>query len=218
MPVFAFPPPESADEYGIVAAYGDLHPETLRLAYRSGIFPWPHRGLPLLWFCPPERAVLEFANLHIPRSLAKAQRAARFAFTIDSDFEAVIAACQNAKRPEQEGTWITPAMKAAYIRLHRLGEAHSVEAWDTGGNLVGGLYGVDGGGVFSGESMFHTAPNASKLALLHLVEHLQSRGLPFMDIQQMTPHMAALGACEISRDDFLQQWRETQAQKLNLFP
>ena len=203
MPVHWLPSPERADEYGIVAAYGDLHPESLRLAYRSGIFPWPHEGLPLLWFCPPERAVLDFSHLHIPRSLVKAQRANRFTFTIDAAFEAVIAACQTAKRPGQEGTWITPAMQAAYTNLHRLGDAHSVEAWDKAGNLVGGLYGVDGGGVFSGESMFHTAPNASKLALLFLAAHLQSRGLDFMDIQQMTPHMKALGAEEIPRAEFL---------------
>ena len=218
MPVLSFPPPESADEHGIVAAYGDLHPQTLRLAYHSGIFPWPHEGLPLLWFCPQERAILDFDKLHIPRSLAKMRRKSPFTFTIDADFAGVISACQKAKRPEQEGTWITPAMKAAYLRLHQVGDAHSVEAWDTNSNLVGGLYGVDGGGVFSGESMFHTVPNASKLALLHLVEHLQKRGLRFIDIQQMTPHMAALGACEISRADFLRRWHEAQTQKLVLFP
>lgn len=218
MPVLSFPPPESADEYGIVAAYGDLHPQTLRLAYRSGIFPWPHEGLPLLWFCPPERAILDFAKLHVPRSLAKARRKNLFRFTVDANFLAVISACQEVRRPEQEGTWITPAMKAAYLRLHQTGDAHSVEAWDTDGNLVGGLYGVDGGGVFSGESMFHTVPNASKLALLHLAEHLQGRGLSFIDIQQMTPHMAALGACEIPRADFLRRWHDVQAQKLTLFP
>ena len=108
-------------------------------------------------------------------------------------------------------------MKAAYLRLHRVGDAHSVEAWDEGGNLVGGLYGVDGGGVFSGESMFHIAPNASKLALLHLVEHLSERGLGFMDIQQMTPHMEVLGAEEVPRADFLRRWHATQKQNLRLF-
>lgn len=217
MSLAVFPAPETADEHGIVAAYGDLNPETLCLAYRSGIFPWPHDGLPLLWFCPPERAILQFAHLHIPRSLAKIKRAARFTFTVDAAFESVITACQKAQRPGQDGTWITPAMKAAYIRLHRLGDAHSVEAWDEAGNLVGGLYGVDGGGVFSGESMFHLAPNASKLALLHLVEHLKGRGLTFMDIQQMTPHMAALGAEEVPRAEFLRLWRTTQKKHLRLF-
>ncbi len=217
MPVLAFPPPESANEHGIVAAYGDLHPDTLRLAYQNGIFPWPHEGLPLLWFCPPERAILDFADLHVPRSLAKARRAGRFTFTIDKAFGEVIAACQSISRPEQEGTWITPAMRQAYLRLHCLGDAHSVEAWDTAGNLVGGLYGVDGGGVFSGESMFHTAPNASKLALLYLFDYLSGRGLAFIDIQQLTPHMVKLGAKEIPRADFLRRWRETQARHLTLF-
>lgn len=217
MPVVEFPDPREADENGIVAFGGDLHPDTLRLAYRQGIFPWPHTGFPLLWFCPLERAVLEFDRLHIPRSLAKARRQSPLRFTLDTAFEQVIEQCRRIKRPGQRGTWITPEIQRAYIRLHRSGDAHSVEAWDETGALVGGLYGVDSGGVFSGESMFHLAPNASKLALLFFVDYLSSRGADFIDIQQLTPHMAALGAWEIERDDFLARSDTARQRGLILF-
>jgi leucyl/phenylalanyl-tRNA--protein transferase len=217
MPVARFPDPRDTGPEGIVAIGGDLHPDTLRLAYRQGIFPWPHEGLPLLWFSPLERAILDFNRLHVPRSLARAQRKYRFRFTIDRAFNEVIRACRTAFRPGQEGTWITPEMVRAYIELHRLGDAHSVEAWDIDDNLVGGMYGVDAGGAFCGESMFHRAPNASKLALLYLVAHLQGRGLDFMDIQQLTPHMEMLGAIEVPRDEFLERLRVTQSRHLRLF-
>jgi len=205
-----------SDSAGVVAVGGDLHPDTLLRAYQSGIFPWPHPGLPLLWFCPPRRGVLEFSRLHIPRSLAQAQRRAAFRFTIDRAFREVISACARACRPGQGGTWITQEMVGAYCELHRLGRAHSVEAW-TGERLVGGIYGVDAGGAFSGESMFYLEPNASKLALLHLVEHLSSRGLGWMDIQMVTPHMKALGAAELPRDAFLKKLAKTLSSGLQLF-
>lgn len=201
----------------MVAVGGDLHPDSLRLAYRQGIFPWPHQGLPLLWFCPPERAILPFDRLHVGRRLARLRRQAPFTFTLDRAFPQVIAACRQAKRPEQAGTWITPAMERAYCRLHREGDAHSVEAWDEAGQFVGGVYGVDGGGVFAGESMFHRAPNASKLALLFLVDHLRARGADFLDIQMLTPHLEALGAVEIERDEFLTRLRAAQQKRLVLF-
>ena len=216
MAVLAFPDPRRADG-DIVAMGGDLDVETLRLAYAQGIFPWPHDGYPLLWFCPVERAILEFDRLHIPASLAKAGRRGEYTFTIDGNFAGVIAACQSTPRPGQDGTWITPAVREAYTRLHHAGHAHSAEAWSRDGELVGGVYGVDGGGVFSGESMFHHAPNASKLALLHLVDHLRGRGLAFMDIQQLTPHMARLGAYCLPRDEFLDRWAVAKAQKRELF-
>jgi leucyl/phenylalanyl-tRNA--protein transferase len=189
---------------GIVGFGGKLDPETLIEAYRNGVFPWPIEGLPLPWFCPNPRAILEFSDLHIPRSLQKARKLSNLRFTFDQSFPDVIRRCSKAPRPGQSGTWITPAMVKAYIRLHELGHAHSVEAWD-GQRLVGGIYGVDCGGIFAGESMFHTTPNASKLALLFLIEHLRSRASEWMDIQQLTPHMKALGAKEISRDEFLKK-------------
>lgn len=195
---------------------GTLNTINLLSAYRQGIFPWPMDGWPLTWFCPEERAILEFKDLHIPRSLARARRRAPFRFTIDQDFNSVIFACARAKRKGEDGTWITPEMIRAYCELHQKGYAHSVEAWE-GETLVGGLYGVDADGSFGGESMFFYRPNASKLALLYLIEHLAGRGLDWIDIQMMTPHMAALGAKVISRDEFLEKLAETRARKLDLF-
>lgn len=216
MPVRRFPDPRTAAIDGIVAIGGDLHSETLLLAYRQGIFPWPMHGLPLTWMCPEERAVLEFQRLHIPRSLAQTRRKAPFRCTIDRAFPEVIAACARARRPDQPGTWITASMIRAYNRLHELGYAHSVEAWE-GEELVGGLYGVDADGVFAGESMFHLRPNASKLALLHLVDHLRERGADWIDIQVMTPHFELLGARDIPRDEFLDRLAATRALGLRLF-
>lgn len=217
MPVLRFPDPRATGPDGVVAVGGDLHPDSLRLAYRQGIFPWPHESLPLLWFCPPRRAVLDFAHLHVPRRLARIRRASRLTFTIDQDFARVIANCRRAERPGQTGTWITPALERAYVRLHRDGDAHSVEAWDEDGALVAGVYGVDAGGAFSGESMFHTQTNASKLALLFLADHLRARGAEYLDIQMLTPHLVALGAAEIARDDFLARLRAAQSRELTLF-
>jgi len=199
-----------------VAVGGQPEPEFLVEAYRRGIFPWPVEGYPLLWFCPPERAVLEFERLHIPRSLARERRRTKLTFTVDRAFERVIRACATARRAHEEGTWITPAMIRGYTKLHRLGRAHSVEAWE-GGELVGGVYGVDAGGAFAGESMFHLRPNASKLALLSLVEHLGGRGLDWLDVQVMTPHVEALGARLIPRDEFLDKLARTLARGLRLF-
>lgn len=216
MPIAAFPDPRESTPEGIVALGGDLHTDSLLRAYRSGIFPWPHRGLPLLWFSPPERGVLEFKELHIPRSLAGARRKGTFRFTVDRAFREVIAACAGARRPGQGGTWITPEMLEAYCELHRLGHAHSVEAWKDE-RLVGGIYGVDAGGAFSGESMFYLEPNASKLALLRLIEHLASRGLGWMDIQMVTPHMKTLGGREIPRAEFLAKLARALSAGLKLF-
>ena len=177
--------------YGdIVVIGGSLNAVNLLSAYRQGIFPWPIEGLPLTWFCPRERGVIEFKDLHVPRSLARIKRRAPFRFTIDQDFGAVIRACAKAKRAGEEGTWITPEMIRAYCDLHERGHAHSVEAWE-GDRLVGGVYGVDAGGAFSGESMFFLRPNASKLALLYLIEHLAARGLQWMDIHDDAAHAAS---------------------------
>jgi leucyl/phenylalanyl-tRNA--protein transferase len=216
MAIIHFPDPRSASPEGIVAIGGDLHPDSVLAAYRQGIFPWPVEKLPLLWFCPPERAVLELAELHVPRSLARARRQARLRFTIDRAFEAVIRGCAETPRPGQQGTWITPAVIAGYVRLHRLGAAHSVEAWQDE-RLVGGLYGVDVDGAFAAESMFYRVPNASKLAILHLADHVRERGLDWIDIQTLTPHMVRLGAKAIGREEFLARLQATRVRGLHLF-
>ena len=200
----------------IVAVGDDLGVETLRDAYRHGIFPWPHEGLPLPWFSPRRRTVLLFDQLHVGRTLRRAAKSGPFAFTIDRAFGEVITACASTPRGQESGTWIGPEMIRAYTGLHRAGDAHSVEVW-SGDVLVGGLYGVDAGGVFTGESMFHRAPNASKLALLFLVEHLRTRGATWLDCQVMTPHMAQLGAREIARGRFLDMLAEAQAKNARLF-
>jgi leucyl/phenylalanyl-tRNA--protein transferase len=210
-----FPDPRYAP--GDVVAMGeDLRVETLREAYRKGIFPWPHDRVPLPWFSPRRRAVIFLGELHVGRSLRKAANRNPFTFTIDREFRTVIRACAAMERPEQDGTWIGPQIVAAYTRLHELGDAHSVEVWE-GEELAGGLYGVDAGGVFTGESMFHRRPDASKLALLFLADHLRARGAPLIDCQVMTPHMRALGAREIPRGRFLDLLAETQARGLALF-
>jgi leucyl/phenylalanyl-tRNA--protein transferase len=211
-----FPDPRSATPEGIVAVGARPEPELLAEAYARGIFPWPVEGYPLLWFSPPERGVLFFEELHVPRSLARERRRTRLVFTIDRAFERVIRACAAVPRAHEQGTWITREMVRGYCEFHRRGRAHSVEAWE-GGELVGGLYGVDAGGAFAGESMFHLRPNASKLALLFLIEHLASRGLEWLDIQVLTPHMEALGARLVPREEFLARLSRTQARGLKLF-
>jgi leucyl/phenylalanyl-tRNA--protein transferase len=201
-----------------IVSFGDeLTVDNLRKAYRLGIFPWHVDGLPLPWYCPEKRAILDFADLHIPRSLERARRKAPFTFTIDKDFKSVIENCAGISRRGETGTWITPGFIRSYTQLHHEGMAHSIEAWDAAGNLVGGVYGVDAGGVFCGESMFHTATGASKLALLHLIDHLKARGSTWLDAQVMTPHIRALGAKEITRSAFLRKLREAQSRRLRLF-
>jgi leucyl/phenylalanyl-tRNA--protein transferase len=201
----------------IIAFGGEMTTENLRKAYRNGIFPWHIGGLPLPWFCPEWRAVLEFDELHIPKSLRKEFRKTRFTFTIDKAFRAVIEHCARVKRNRETGTWITRQFIEVYTRFHEAGDAHSVEVWDTDGTLVGGLYGVDMGGVFGGESMFHLRSNASKFALLYLIEHLKRRGATWIDIQVMTPHFEVLGAKEIERKEFLSKLDNTQQIGLRLF-
>src|SRR4030095_12524727 len=154
----------------VIVGFGDeLTVENLRSAYRLGIFPWHVDGLPLPWYCPEKRAVLEFGDLHIPRSPERPRRRNEFHFTIDKDFRTVVENCSHAVRAGESGTWITENFIDSYTSLYKAGAAHSIEAWDHEGNLVGGLYGVDAGGVFCGESMFHKQSNASKLALLFVI-------------------------------------------------
>ena len=217
MPIHRFPDPRHANQHGIVAVGGDLHPDSLRLAYRQGIFPWPTEGLPLLWFSPPERGILEFQDLHIPRSLARRRRRTTFRTTIDQAFVEVIRGCAQVPRPGQDGTWITAQIIDAYTRLHELGLSHSVEVWDDG-RLVGGVYGVDVDGAFAAESMFHRETGASMLALWHLIERLATWGLDWLDVQLVTPHLARFGAKAIPRDDFLEKLARTRALGHTLFP
>lgn len=201
-----------------VVAWGTpLTAENVREAYLKGIFPWNTEGLPLPWHCPERRAILEFADLRIPRSLQQARRKNEFTFTIDEAFADVMRQCALAHRPGQPGTWISPEFELVYNQLHLEGMAHSVEAWDSEGKLVGGLYGIDAGGVFCGESMFFKRSNASKLALLHLIDHLRSRGSTWLDCQVMTPHLKQLGAKEVSRRLFLATLAVAQKKNLALF-
>jgi leucyl/phenylalanyl-tRNA--protein transferase len=174
-------------------------------------------GAPLAWFCPPKRAILETDHLHLSRSLRRLQNKNEIRFSIDQAFSTVISHCAEVPRPGQTGTWITDDIQQAYGELHRLGYAHSIEAWRDQ-TLVGGLYGVEVEGVFSGESMFHLESNVSKLVILFLMDYLANQKAPWMDIQVMTPHMKALGAREISRTLFLKKLADAQKQTLKLFP
>ena len=201
-----------------IVSYGTpLTVENVREAYSKGIFPWYTPGFPLPWHSPDPRAILIFDEIRIPRSLAKVRRRGEFTFTIDRDFRAVIEACAASHRPGQPGTWITREFVDVFSEAHEAGDAHSVEAWNANGELVGGLYGVDAGGVFCGESMFYREANASKLALLFLIDHLRARGSTWIDIQVMTPHLKALGAREIPRTEFLAMLAKIQTSRLRLF-
>lgn len=205
------------DTRDIIGFGGDLSVENLRAAYRKGIFPWHIDGLPLPWFCPERRAILEFEELRVPKSLKRLWRKNDFTFTIDRDFRSVIENCASVVRAHESGTWITDDFIESYNELHKAGEAHSVEVWNRSGELAGGLYGVDAGGVFCGESMFHHESNASKLALIFLIEHLSSRGATWLDTQVMTPHFEKFGAKEVPRARFLDKLDTTQKLGLKLF-
>jgi len=216
MPSKLFLDPRLADDTGIVAFGGPFTRRNLTEAYREGIFPWPSDQQSIYWVCPARRAIIEFDELHIPRSLRKERARTTFTCTIDRDFRRVIASCARIHGAEEHGTWILDEMIDAYIDLHETGYAHSVEVWD-GDELVGGLYGVEIDGVFSGESMFHLRANASKFALLHLIDTVRDRGGDWIDIQTMTPHMEVLGAKEISRTAFLKKLAATHARRIRLF-
>jgi leucyl/phenylalanyl-tRNA---protein transferase len=203
-----FPPLEQALEEpcGLLAAGGDLSPERLIAAYRGGIFPWYSPGQPVLWWSPDPRAVLFPEEFHCTRSLAKTLRNGGFSYSMDRDFPAVIDGCA-APRAASPGTWITSDMRAAYLELHHLGHAHSIEAW-RGAELVGGLYGVRLGGVFFGESMFSRARDASKAALAHLVAVCRRNSLAVIDCQLPSRHLTSLGSRTIPRSQFQALLRE----------
>ena len=213
----AFPPPHSATAAGLLAIGGDLSPERLLLAYSQGIFPWYDESLPILWHSPDPRMVLLPRELHVSRSLARTLRRGTFALTLDRAFAGVIDACAETPRRCGEGTWITREMRAAYLRLHELGFAHSVEAW-SGSELAGGVYGVALGGCFFGESMFARRSDASKAALAGLVRQLERCGFELFDCQMHTAHMARLGAREWPRREFLAALRAALERPTRLGP
>jgi leucyl/phenylalanyl-tRNA---protein transferase len=198
----AFPDPCQAEPDGLLAVGGDLSPERLLAAYAAGIFPWYGSESPILWWSPDPRLVLDPARLHVPRSLARTRRRNSWRITADVAFDRVISACAETGRPDQDGTWITPAMVRAYRQLHALGFAHSFETWE-GEALIGGLYGVSLGAAFFGESMFAVRPDASKLAFVESVEWLARHGVRLIDCQVRTEHLARFGAEDWPRERFL---------------
>jgi leucyl/phenylalanyl-tRNA--protein transferase len=196
--------PELADADGLVGVGGDLSPARLLRAYSSGIFPFFDEDSPILWWSPDPRAIFELDGLHISCRLARTVRSGKFSITLDQDFRGVIRGC--AHRPDR-GVWITPEMITAYTQLHRLGHAHSIEVWHQG-QLAGGVYGVAIGALFAGESMFTRVRDASKVALVHLVEHLRQRQFEVFDVQYLNDHTASLGAIEIPRKHYLARVRQ----------
>lgn len=219
MVVKRFPPSHLADEHGLLAVGGDVELETLLLAYRSGIFPWPIRPDLLTWFAPPDRAILEIESFMVSRSLQKFLKRNEFDLAVNQDFHGVINACRDTNnRKGQKGTWITDELVSAYVELHKHGYAHSIECYD-GDELVGGLYGVSIGQTFAGESMFHRRDNASKLCFCFLVAILRGAGVPWIDCQMLTPLTAGFGAREVSRDDFeLFLKRQLSLPPIKIFP
>jgi leucyl/phenylalanyl-tRNA---protein transferase len=214
MPVYrlseelSFPHPALAADGGLLAVGGDLRPERMVLAYRNGIFPWYSEGRPILWWCPSPRLVLFPSELRVWRSLAKVLRKEPYRITLDTAFASVIRACAEIPRPDQDGTWITQDLEQAFVRLHELGVAHSVEAWE-GDRLVGGLYGLSLGRTFFGESMFSLRPDASKVAFVKLVRQLQAWDFDLIDCQVVTEHLLRFGAREIELDTFLEHLEQS---------
>ncbi len=214
MPVFRlgpdpiFPDPELAEPEGLLAIGGDLSPRRLLAAYRLGIFPWYEPGGPILWWSPDPRLVLPVEEFRLHRRLQRTIRQGRFETRHDTAFASVIRACAQVRRTHEDGTWITPEMQEAYVRLHDLGHAHCTETWRDG-TLVGGIYGVRVGGCFCGESMFHYETDASKIALAALVARLRDEGGGLIDCQIASEHLIGLGAREIPRRAFLEYLRST---------
>ncbi len=200
-----FPDPRHYDEYmneGMLAVGGEMSVERLRLAYSMGIFPWTDH--PVTWWCPDPRGIIDLDHVRVGRSLARARRKGVLRCTINQSFEEVVTACAETPRP---GSWITKPFIRAYLEMHQAGYAHSVECWQEE-KLVGGIYGVSIGGLFAGESMFYRASNASKIALLHLVDHLRERGYRLFDVQMVTPVTESLGAIHIGRNEYLDRLQD----------
>ena len=198
-----FPPVNLANEDGLLAIGGDLSVERLMLAYKSGIFPWYNQGEPIIWYSPDPRMVLFPSDLKISKSMKQVIRKGDFTVTFNQNFSEVISNCKQIYRPSDQGeTWITNEMQKAYVELHKKGIAKSVEVWQDN-ELVGGLYGIDLGTVFCGESMFSKVSNASKLAFIYLTQKLEKENYKLIDCQVYNSHLASLGADEISREEFL---------------
>lgn len=197
-----FPPVSESDEEGIIAVGGDLSSERLKLAYNSGIFPWFNPGEPILWWSPDPRMVLFLDELIVSKSMRNILNRNKFKITFNQNFKDVISNCQNIKRDGQSGTWISNDMIDAYCRLNEQGIAKSVEVWQDE-ILVGGLYGIDLGHVFCGESMFSKVSNASKAAFITLVRYLEENNYKLLDCQVYNPHLESLGCREIDREAFI---------------
>ncbi|WP_153109403.1 leucyl/phenylalanyl-tRNA--protein transferase [Propionivibrio limicola] len=214
-----FPPLEGAlhEPNGLLCAGGELSPHRLIAAYRHGVFPWYAKGEPILWWSPDPRMVLVPSEFKLSRSLRKTLRNTRYEVRLDYAFPSVIYACAKTRRSGQSGTWITTEMQAAYIALHELGHAHSVETW-IDGHLVGGLYGLSIGAMFYGESMFAHVTDASKIALAHLARLLDENGFGLIDCQMNTSHLASLGGREIPRREFIDRLRTLTAGKPRQLP
>lgn len=202
-PRFVFPAAARADRNGLVAYGGDFEPESVVSAYVRGIFPWPHGETEMLWFSPDPRAIIPVGGLHVSRRLERTIRSGRFRVTLDAAFERVICACA----VREEGTWITERLVRGYVKLHELGWAHSFETWTADGELAGGLYGVAVGSMFGAESMFYRVTDASKVAMVAMMEHAERIGLTLVDVQVLTEHTERMGAIEVPRSDYLRRLR-----------
>lgn len=204
-----FPDPQQSMDDGLVAMADQMSVDILLEAYSFGIFPWPHEFMPVLWFSPDPRGVIDFSDLKINRTTRKFLNKTNFKVTFNQNFSQVIRECAKVPRREQDGTWIIPEIISAYEQFHEAGYAHSVECWD-GNELVGGLYGVYVAGIFAGESMFFKKDNASKLCLLKLIEHLKSQGHTWIDVQMVTDNVKALGGKYISRNEYFQRLEQSK--------
>ncbi len=204
---YVFPPPDHAEPGGLLAVGGDVAPGRLLEAYRHGIFPWYSEGEPIWWHSPDPRCVIEPAAVHVPRTLRPVLNQRRYEVRFDTAFDAVTAACARVPRPGQRGTWITRSMRRTYRNLFEAGLAHSIEAWRDG-ELVGGQFGVSIGGMWFGESMFHLAPDASKVTFVVLARWLVAHGVELVDCQVKTPHMERFGAVEWPRTRYLERLAE----------
>lgn len=213
-PIVNFPPVDTAldEPEGLLCAGGDLSLERLKLAYQSGVFPWFSEGDPIMWWSPNPRTIFRVDQFKPSRRLARTLRNHPYRLSFDEDFAGVIDACAEIPRADQDGTWITTEMKAAYIELHKAGYAHSVEVWD-GSDLVGGMYGPSLGKIFFGESMFSRKRDASKIAICALMKLLQAKGFTILDAQVWNDHLGSLGATEVHRDYFMDLVRGNQKEE-----
>lgn len=207
-----FPDPELADDRGLVAVGGTVSPNWLLAAYARGIFPWYDQGLPPLWWSPNPRAILDVGRLHVSKSMQRLLRKSPFRVSFNEAFEQVMRGCGDER---DEGTWILPEMINAYVALHEEGHAHSFEVWDSE-RLVGGLYGVQLGGFFAAESMFHRATDASKVALITAIRSLFAAGIELFDVQFLTSHLVSLGAHTVSRREYLERLQHATDREVSL--